>query len=170
MKKSILILISVLTLGSCGKEKKEDLQVNEPIESLKTSLILDAIYLEDDSLAVFCKVDNYFIYDKPISVKVKGSELIQKIVFDVPENTSVENFAIVASTNKKQNTLVIKGISVKQNDKIVFDGSEYKHLEYFLADESFKWDEANQRANISHSNKYPPGIVGSEKLEQLLIK
>ncbi|WP_339889636.1 hypothetical protein [uncultured Flavobacterium sp.] len=170
MKKSILLLIGVLTLVSCGKDKKENQELTEPKESLKTTLILDAIYIKDDSLAVFCKVDNYFLYDKPITVKVKGSDVIQRISIEIPENTPVESFSIVASTNKDQSTLVMKGISVEQNNKMVFDGSDYKYLGYFLADESFVWDEAKQRCDISHSNKYPPGIVGSEKIEQILIK
>ena len=170
MKKSILLLISVLTLISCGKGKKENQELAEPKESLKTTLILDAIYIKDDSLAIFCKVDNYFLYDKPITVKVKGSDVIQRISIEIPENTPVESFSIVASTNKDQSTLVMKGISVEQNNKMVFDGSDYKYLGYFLADESFVWDEAKQRCDISHSNKYPPGIVGSEKIEQILIK
>ncbi|CAM3957771.1 MULTISPECIES: hypothetical protein [Flavobacterium] len=171
MKKIALLLLVGVTFFSCGREKKEEADFSEIAEeSLKTTLILDAIYIKDDSLSVFCKVDNYFLYDKPIAVKVKGSDVIQRISIEIPENTPVESFSIVASTNKDQSTLVMKGISVEQNGKMVFDGSDYKYLDYFLADESFKWDEAKQRCDISHSNKYPPGIVGSEKIEHILIK
>lgn len=170
MNKSILLLISVLTLISCGREKKEPLEDLNNIESLKTSLIIDAVYLKDDSITVFCKNEGFFNYDRPTTYIVKGSELIQRIKIDFASDIPVENFSMVVSTNKEQSTIVIKGISVEQNDKMVFDGSEYKYLDYFLADESFKWDEKNQRSDLSHNNKYPPGIVGSEKIEVILVK
>ncbi len=170
MKKIALLLIAGFIFFSCGKEKKEVEETKTVKESLKTSLILDAVYIKDDTIKVFYKQDNFFNYDNPTVVQIKGSDSIQRIVIDMPMDVAVENFSIVASTNKDQKTLVVKNISVQENDVIVFDGSDYKHTEYFLSDESFSWDEENQRCNLTHTNKYPPGIVGSEKLEMLLVK
>lgn len=170
MKKIVLLLVTVLTIISCGKNKKEETEKPLEKESIKTTLILDAVYIKDDSIAVYYKQNNYFNYDKPISVKIKGAELSQRIKIEMPQDIAVENFSIVASTNKDQKTLVVSGISVEQNDKLLFDGKIYQYLTYFLADESFKWDVKRQVNDLTHTNKYPPGIVGSEKIEQLLIR
>lgn len=170
MKKIFLMLIAVLAIISCGKDKKEVTNTQIEKEYIKTTLILDAIYLKDDSIAVYYKENNYFNYDKPVSVKIKGADFSQRIKIEMPQDVLVENFSIVASTNDDQKTLVVSGISVEQNDKLIFDGKVYQYLDYFLMDESFKWDVKRQVNDLIHSNKYPPGIVGSEKIEHLLIR
>ena len=170
MKKTALLVFMGVLLFSCGKTKKEVDETQVTKESLRTTLILDAIYVKDDSIKVFYKVNSYFNYDQPVTVKITGSDSIQKIKIEMPLDIPVENFSIVASTNKDQNTLLIKNISVEQNNNLIFDGSEYKYNDYFLTDESFSWDDKNQRFNINHSNKFPPGIVGNEKFEGLMIK
>lgn len=170
MKKFAQLFLMSLILFSCGKEKKSETEINETKESIKTVLIIDGTYIKDDEIKVFYKENGYFNYDRPTVLKITGSELIQRLRVDLPADINMENFSITATTNKEQKTLVIKGLSVEINGKLAFDGTDYKHVGYFNSDESFSWDEKNQRCNVVHTNKYPPGIVGSDKLEALLIK
>lgn len=168
MKKIALLLLGGLVLLSCGRNKKEGLE--ETIKPKEISLVIDGVYEKDDSLVVYKKVSGYYLYDMPITCKVKGSALIQRILLDIPGGENVSNFSIVASTNKLQEHLTLKNISIKSNDSLIFDGDNFKHSEYFMADESFIWDPKLLRCNLVHTNKYPPGLVGNEKLEEILSK
>jgi hypothetical protein len=168
MKKVALLFLSSVLLLSCGDKKKETTPTIEEVKD-KYVVIIDAIYEKDDSIAVVYKKDNYFKYDTPVSLKIKGAPTMQRLTIEIPEGEAVENLSIVASTNKNQEYVTIKNISVTNgNDKV--DGDNYKHIKYFLVDNSFSWDLKNSRYNLVHTNKYPPGIVGNEILESLLMK
>ncbi|WP_133609045.1 hypothetical protein [Flavobacterium cheniae] len=170
MKKTIIMLISVIALVSCGKDKKEvkDNTVVQVVD--KYSLEIDAIYEKNDSINVFYKMDGYFQYEKPISATIKGSQMPQKVKVQIPEGIAIENIKIEVSTNKEQEGLTVQNISILNNDKVVIDGSNGKHSEYFLTDESFTWDLEKSRFKLNHSNKYPPGLLGNELTESLLTK
>jgi hypothetical protein len=170
MKKLVLVLITGLLLSSCGKDKKKEVENVDNSRIDKYSVIVDAIYEKDDSIAVFHQVNNNFAYDKPTTFKVKGSAQIQRIAFNIPEGVAAENFTFVASTNKDQNYLTIKNISVKNNDLMIVDGDNFKYTNFFMADQSFTWDEKLLRSNIVHTNQYPPAFVGGEKLIGALAK
>ncbi len=172
MKKTIIMLLSVLTLVSCGKEKENGAEKDKAGTGLldKYSLELDAIYEKNDSINVFYKTDGFFQYEKPITTKVNGSQLPQKIKVQIPEGIAIENIKIEVSTNKEQEALTIQNISILNNDKVVVDGSNGKHSEYFVTDESFSWDLEKSRFKLNHSNKYPPGLLGNDLTESLLTE
>jgi hypothetical protein len=170
MKKLVLIFFSGLLLLSCGRNKKEESDETLNAKLNKITLLIDGVYEKDDSIVVYKKVGGFFLYDMPISYKLKGSALIQRILIEIPGGENASNFSIVASTNKLQEHLTLKNISVKSNDSLVFDGDNFKHSDYFMADQSFIWDPKLLRCNLVHTNKYPPGLVGNEKLEEILSK
>jgi len=174
MKKiNLLMLIMVLSLVSCGKDKKNSESNNTNISEMvkdKFVLEMDAIYEKNDSLVVFYEKDGYFDYNKPNSLKVVGSNLPQRILFVLPENIGAENYKIVVSTNKEQKTLKVLNISVKNDNKLVFDGSNNKFDAFFMTDESFGWDSEKSLYTLNHSNQYPPALIGKPELKQILIK
>lgn len=170
MKKIILLFIAGLTIISCGGNKKKELEELESVKPDKFAIIMDAIYEKNDSIAVFPKVGANFLYDKPVTYKVRGSELIQRITINMPDGMTLSSFAIVASTNKEQKHLTIKNISLKNKDVLVLDGDNYKHNDFFMPDMSFVWDPKLLRCDLVHTNQYPPGLVGSRKLEELLAQ
>jgi hypothetical protein len=170
MKKIFLLLIASSALLSCGDEKPKKVPVNEEKKiSDKYALEIDAIYEKDDSLVAFYQMDDYFQYEKPISLKIKGSPDIQRLNINFPEGIAVENIKLEISTNKTQDHITVKNISIR-NGKEFIDGDNYKHAEYFLTDESLSWDEKNSRYILNHSNKYPPGFLGNENLQSMLAK
>ena len=170
MKKIFVMLISVLAIVSCGKDKTEVKENVTEVVVDKFSLEIDAISEKNDSINVFYKMDSYFQYEKPISALIKASNLPQKIKVDIPEGIAIENIKIEVSNNKEQQNLAIQNISILNNGKVVIDGSNSKYSEYFLTDESFTWDLEKSRFKLNHSNKYPPGLLGNELTESLLTK
>ena len=167
MKKLVLLFVTAVALVSCGKDKKETTAEAPKNEAI--SLEIEGVYEKDDSVKVFYQVAGYLNYDNPIIKTVKGSPLSQKIVFDIPAGIPAENFAITASTNKEQAYITITNITVKNGNEVI-DGGNYKYSENFATDTSFSWDDKNARYNVSHSNKYPPAIVGKETLVDLMDK
>lgn len=171
MKKIFLLLVVAISLYSCGGDKKkENTEEAEAVVADKYNLVLDAIYEKDDSVVVFYQKDKFFQYEKPTSLKIKGSPLMQRLTINLPEGIAIENLSITSSTNKTQDFITIKGISVLNDKTVIFDGSNGKYSEIFLTDPSFSWDLKNSRYNLNHRNEYPPSILGSEKLSDLLIK
>lgn len=170
MKKIILIFVSIFTLVSCGNDKKsEESETVEKKPSLKYSLEMDAIYEKDDSLSIVYQIDNVMQYEKAIEYKVKGSPMPQKITINFPEGENPENLNIIVSTNNEQSHLTINNISIKIGDNVI-DGSNYKYAEFLLTDPSFSWDLEKSRYNLIHTNKYPPALVGNDKLLSLMLQ
>lgn len=169
MKKAVII-IACLALTACGKKEEQNAKP-EVVESPaydNYSVVLDAVYKKDDSITVTYMMGSHFQYEKPVSLPIKGSPAIQRITVNIPGGIPVENIAIVASTNKAQDSLRVRNISILNGDQILVNGENYKHAEFFMLDESFTWDEKNERYAISHDKKYPPGIRGNEKVEAIL--
>lgn len=168
MKKIIALALSAMILVSCGKEKKVDAEQEAlEVSGDKFTLEIDGIYEKDDSLVVFYENQGFFVHEKPTSIKVKGSPLSQKIIVDMPKNIYPSNFKITVSTNKEQKNLLISNVTIK-NGKLLIDGSNDKYSKLFATDESFSWDEKNSRFTLSHSNKYPPSLIGTKDLIVLL--
>ena len=87
MKKFVLVALTTLFLISCGKEKSESENIQEP--DLQTSdvfsLVYEAKYKLDDSLVVYYQKDGHFQYNNPIGLKIKADSLTQKLEVKFPE-------------------------------------------------------------------------------------
>jgi len=169
MKKLVLLFLGIVLLTSCGGDKKKEASTDVEEVKDKYVLIMDAIYEKDDSVEVVYQNDNFFKYETPIVVKVIGAPTMQKLTFAAPEGIAVENFKITVSSNKDQEHLTIKNISITNNSKVI-DGDNGKYNSYFLTDESFTWDTKNSRFSLIHTNKYPPSLVGNDVLISLLTE
>lgn len=173
MKKLILLFILPFAIVSCGGDKKTKSSESEVVENKNTdkySVDIEGIFEKDDSLVVFYQKENYFNYDDPKSIIIKGLPLMQKVNINLPEGVAVENVKITVSTNKEQGFLTIKNISIKNDKLVVIDGDNGKHSEYFSTDESFSWDEKNLRYILDHTKKYPPSFIGKQSIVSLLVK
>ncbi len=167
MKRIVLIVLSSLFLFSCGGDKKKEIQV-EAETADQYAVIIDAIYEKDDSLAVVYKKDGYYV-EKPTSLIVKGSPLMQRLTVDLPQGEPVENLSITLSSNKDQEFLTIKAVSVKNGDKTIISDKD-NFTTYFLFNESISWDIKTSRYILTHDKEFQPGIGGSDKLEAELTK
>ncbi|HLA55638.1 MAG TPA: hypothetical protein VK623_06040 [Flavobacterium sp.] len=176
MKKLVLIFFSSMLLFSCGKDKKaatEDAKNVDVKEVSGISVTIEGIYEKDDSLSVVFKQNGYYAYNKAVPFKVKGSPLMQQLTINLPAGETVDNIAMMASSNKDQKYLTLKSIAVKNGDDEVVKNTD-NFTTYFLFDECFKFDSTADgksfRYVMDHTKKYQPGIAGSEQLEALLVK
>lgn len=169
MKKLVLLAIGI-TLFSCGKEKKTEAVEDTPEVVSKYDVIIDGIYEKNDSIYIQYKSEGYFLYDKPVTKLVKGGKDMQRITFNIPEGVTPENLQIIFSTNKEQEMLTIKNISVKNGDVEVFNGDNLKHAVYFNANPGFVWNEPGLNYKLNFDGQFPPGEIGNEKLEAILAK
>jgi hypothetical protein len=172
MRKLILLFLGSALFFSCGRNKKNETEATEvkAVEKNQYSVIIDGVYEKDDSISVVYQKNKFFVYDKPVLQAVKGSTMPQRIIFNIPEGEKVENLSICVSKSKDQAFVKITNVSVKNHEALVFDGSNNKYYDLFATDPSFSWDEKNTRFNLNHGNKYPPSLVGNEKLESVLTK
>jgi hypothetical protein len=172
MKKIVYLLVIITALASCGRDKKEEqTKQSESVVEKKAdqySVLIEAIYEKNDSISLVYQDGGFFQYEKAISSKITGQTGLQKIEIKIPENQQIENIKIVISTNKDQQTLDVRNISILQNGNPIIDGSISKYAQYFLTDSSFKWDATKSRYILDHSGKYPPTLVGNEKIIQML--
>ena len=81
----------------------------------KDALILDVIYEKDDSLSVVYKKDNYYVYDNPTSIYVKGSASIQRITIDLPQAEKIENIGWKYGTRKSFLFTITTKLGPKRN-------------------------------------------------------
>lgn len=173
MRKLILLFLGSSLLVSCGRDKKNEVEVTaEPtaIVSDRYSVIIDCIYEKDDSISVVYQKSNFFLYDKPIVQEVKGSTIAQRLTFNIPDGEKAENLSICVSKNKEQAYITIKNVTIKNGENLILNGDNGKFNEYFATDPSFSWDAKNSRFNLNHTNKYPPSIVGNDKLIGILAQ
>jgi hypothetical protein len=166
--KHIIKVLLILVIFSCGKDKTKTIET-ETEKAFVYSFEIEGVYEKNDSIVLFYQKDGYIQYESPISQTVTGSNLSQKITFNLPEKLSPESFNLTVSTNKMQDFVIITGLNVLKDGKKVLDGTNYLYNDYFLTDESFTWNTEKAYFNLNHNNKYPPSFVGSDKLKDLLI-
>lgn len=173
MKKLILGLTVVLSFLSCGKEGKTDEQPaegvkNENVQKNQFVVLLDAIYEKNDTLKVFVYDENdNEILDSAIKVAVLGSPNQQTVEFKLPEGYTPYNLGIGFScSNKEQDSFVLKGISIKNGEDLVYKPEEY--LKYYANNDQLVMDVPTGLHKIKHEKNYPAGFVGNIELKSAL--
>lgn len=167
MKNIFLVTLVSLFIFSCGGKKEK--VIDSDVVADNYSIAIDAVYEKNDSLLFIYAQDGSLKFEKVKGMAVKGSPLIQRLVFNFPAGDKVENVGITMSQNKDQKTLVVKAITIKNNDKEII-GSKDNYLTYFQADEGFTWNVKETRYDLNHDKKYPPSLMGSEALKTALSK
>lgn len=173
MKKIALLFLSSVLLLSCGSDKKKEsteIATEQAAAKDNFSVVLQAIYEKDDNISLIYKKGGFWDYDHPITHKVTGQPTIQKFSINIPEGEIVENVQITLSTNKEQKNVTVKSVSIFNNNKEVFNGDDLSYVKFFNSNSGLIWDEKNLRNDLNFDGQYPPGFVGTEELESLLIK
>lgn len=173
MKKLVLLFLGSILLTSCGSDKKKkatETPIVDQVVKDNYSIVFEAIYEKDDELSMIFKKDGFWDYDHPTTFKVIGQPTIQKLIFDMPKELSIENAQIDLSSNKEQKTITLKGIYVNNNGKEVVNGANMGFVKYFNTGTGLTWDAKNLRYNLIFGGEYPPRIVGNDVLESMLVK
>lgn len=154
MKKvaTILILLSVI-LSGCKKEKSVDeLPVVTPkIEESKVQVVLDAVVKKDDSFQVFYTQDGSLNFDEKYAVRVnvKGSDISQKIVFDLPDNVAFTYLRIDVGENDEQEVIKVNNLLIKYYDKKL-ETKGNTCFQYFAPNEQIVLDYPNSTLTPKH--------------------
>ena len=167
MKKIFFGLLTSLVLISCGKEKKETIQMPEEVNNY--SVNISAVYPEDDSLSVVYKFDTYFQYEKAVSLKIKGSSELQNLSIEMPKGVAIENIQLTVSTNKNQKKLNFQNIQITNEGKEVFNVLNQSITDYFDFNPGIVL-EVDRSCSINFKGEYPPGLTGNQNLEMKLVK
>ncbi|MBF0694111.1 MAG: hypothetical protein IR153_03515 [Flavobacterium sp.] len=168
MKNIALAVFAALIFVSCGDKKETQGAATGEVKIEKYAVVLEGIYEKDDSVKVFYQQGNHYNYEKPVTVKVDGSPLQQRIVIEMPENVQPENFTLTVSTNKEQNVVFLPNVSIMKGDQLLLDGKNFNYSKYFLSDQSFTWIPEGSKYQLNHKNQYPPSMVGNDELAIML--
>lgn len=172
MKKTALILVIITLFFSCGKDKKADQQEEKnPVENVdanKFVVLLDAIYEKNDTLKVFVYDENdNEILNSVIKVAVIGSPNPQTLEFKLTEGFVPFNLGIGFScSNKEQESFLLKGISIKNGDDLVYKPEDY--LKYYANNDQLLMDVPTGIHKLKHDKDYPAGFVGNIELKSAL--
>lgn len=170
MKKIILASLLSLVLFSCNKEKKTE-KTEEKAPSNEYVVTLDAIFEKDDKsmLCIYDENGNE-ILDKRILTDVKGSPVMQQVVFKLPAGFSPFNLGLGLSTSKEQSAITLKNITIKNKENTLIGGPDDSYLAYFTNNDCVVIDAATLKHTLKHDKEYPPGLVGNDVLISMLSK
>jgi hypothetical protein len=159
MKTKILIL-SVILLTNCKNEKPIDsLEVVNPIPvESKVKVVLDMIVPKDDMFQVFYTEDGTSNFSEEMSVRliVKGSDLSQKLVFELSEDLVITKLRIDIGENTGQGQMIMNNFYIQYFDKI-FETKGKEFFDYFGPTEEITVDYPNSTITTAQTGKsYDP--------------
>jgi len=125
MKKTLSIIFIAFLVFSCGNKSenknKEDLVSEEKNEINPNSfkIEVEGIWKKDDELVVFWKDASisYFDDEHTIYQGIKGSDLPQKVIFELEEGFVPNDIRFDVSSAKEQNEIILNYIKLEQQDR-----------------------------------------------------
>ncbi len=121
--KQIIILLAIFSFISCKNEKTENKETQQatelPTENDFFKITLDVVAKKNDSFHVFYTEDQSqnFSEENSVWVEFKGSEVGQKLVFDLPKDRFPTLLRIDLGLNKDQGEVKINGLEISYKGK-----------------------------------------------------
>lgn len=168
MKKLILLLATISVMVACGKKTETDNEQPKEAKKNQYSVVLDAVLEKNDTCLVMIYDDNKFeVLNQRVVVPVTGSTSPQKIVFNLKLGYVPVNLGVAFSTSKGQKQIKINSISVKNNDKDIYNPGEYAY--YFSNNDQMVMDLKTYVHQLKHDKEYPPSFIGNDKLAGAIV-
>ena len=177
-------LVLLFSVFSCKNEEKiqevtPETTVQKPAVNPNVfSITLKAIVKKDDSFQVYFK-DNeqdQFEESKSLYVSFKGSDQIQDIIFNLPEDAFPKYFRLDYGINKEQSEIVIKEFKLQYLDKSLGTKDE-TFFNYFIPNEqTMKVDKKTLTLTpfVTKDGNYDPMSYTGEGLykhiQEILLK
>lgn len=142
MKKTLFFLVFIVTILSCKNEntsKPDSVENQEDVLDESFNVILDVIMKKDDVIALYYTTDGTADFTKiePIWKEVKGSELVQQVVYRLPENvTQPTEFRFDFGRNPQQEDVFLKKVTFKYIGKEREIGCP-ELVDFFRADDNY---------------------------------
>ena len=150
MKQILFISIMSLLITSCGKKaENQDKEAETAAQEVKVNpntfkIEVEGIWKENDELIVFWKDASisYFNDDHTIYQGIKGSDMPQKVVFELEEGFIPNDIRFDVSSKKEQKEIVLKYIKLEQQDRS-FVISKDELTDFFRPNEFIDFDKAS---------------------------
>ena len=180
MKKIILVLSVIgLIIISCKKETPRDETIQKKVIKQKEQIYrvsINAVFINDGHIGINY-VDNRmlkFNSDEYFVIQVKGNDLAQEIVFELPKNFYLEKFRLRPEyDNKHISKLHVNQIEVSFNDNSILITPE-NIVKYIKPNQFVMITPNNPVINFSKKtiNKeviFDPFLISTELLSEELI-
>ena len=156
----LAVVLVFITFTSCKEEEKEVVIVETPKETFKVGL--DLVIREDDSLQIYYKdpsMDDWG-FDKCVTQVVKGSNEMQEIIFNLPEDVLPSELRFDMGTNKSQGEIEIKSFKMQYLDKN-FVAKDTLFFQYFYPNEHIEYNRSKAFAKpiVKENTPYDPIFI-----------
>lgn len=125
-------VIALLLLTGCKKEKEA---AAAGAAGKHMQVKLEVVAEKDDNFSVYYTEDGSIDFSKeePVWMPVQGSSKVQEVVFNLPEGVVPTQLRLDLGTNKEQEEVVLKKVSVVYFDQIfIVEGRDI--FTFFMAD------------------------------------
>jgi hypothetical protein len=144
--KSIFFILLATLFTNCKNKKSNDNVDQVKTVTLQSSvkLVLDMIVPKDDIFQLFYTLDGTANFNEQMSIRliVDGSNLSQKLIFELPEDLKITRLRIDVGENSEQDQMQINSFYIKNFDKI-FELTGNEFFRYFGASEEITIDPTN---------------------------
>lgn len=127
-------VITLLLLTGCKKERETGAA---GAEGKYMQVKLEVVAEKDDNFSVYYTEDGSIDFSKeePVWMPVQGSSKVQEVVFNLPEGVVPTQLRLDLGTNKEQEEVVLKKVSIVYFDQIfIVEGRDI--FTFFMADHS----------------------------------
>ena len=156
-----LIVLALLSFVGCDNNKpKEDKEVeNQTGYSLK----IEGLFLKNDKIQVYYLVGEEWKEENSILFPVYSNPSLQTLDIKLPPKLVPNNIRIDISSNKTQQNITLKNISVLKDNEVIIYGDNELFSNYFVLNEYISWDSDYFGYKVQEVNGiYDPYFIGND--------
>jgi hypothetical protein len=174
MKTKFLIILAVIFMMSCKKEKEDNNLPQEPQKKVETfNVKLDMVVHEDDNFQLFYTEfeDEGFDGKKSLWTSVKGNEEPQEIVFNLPKDVIPLNLRVDLGNNENQKVMNLNSFEMEYFGK-TYSLKDSLILQNFIIGDQLIYDKENSTLTPNKGSKdlYDPMLYPRNNLKKEIEK
>jgi hypothetical protein len=156
----ILILSLIFSTISCENKGKEN--SNEESQ-LGYSVKIEGQFLKNDKIQVYYLAGEKWEEENSVFFPVYGNPSLQTLDIKLPSKVKPSNIRIDISSNKTQQNVSLKNISVLKDGELLVDGDNELFSRYFILNEYITWDNDFFGYKVQEINGiYDPYFIGND--------
>lgn len=174
---STLLISSFLVLSSCGDKKsgRNDLSDIEEVEKGSTKglvVTLEGVFPTNDVYQLFYSTTDQYDEKKSIHLPVFGQQVLQQLVFNIPEGEKPLYVRIDLGANPAQTTATIKEVKFSLNGNDFIVGNSDVIGKFFVNNPSIEYNSVSLSLSLKadQNNVYDPFMISNDELKKSLNK
>lgn len=173
-KNVLLTLLTFVMFVACKNEKNAEAEGVSAEKAKETfNVAIDLVIKKDDSLQLYYKDESMkdWTFDKCVTSVVKGSDLVQQVMFSLPQDVLPTELRFDLGSNKKQEEVEIKNFKMKFYEKS-FEAKDTLFFQYFYPNEQIEYNRAKAIAKplVSGDKVYDPIFISRPVLTDQINK